>query len=125
MPSSPEYSKAWRKRNKARCAEYSRKNRPRYQQWRDDNKLRIKNLNQIRLYGITLEQRDAIFMSQNYKCAACGDAAGTRKGWTTDHDHDTGKVRGILCQPCNLIAGHAVDSPKHLRLVADYLEKYK
>lgn len=42
-----------------------------------------------------------------------------------DHCHATGKWRGWLCSPCNLILGKAKDSPERLRALADYIESYK
>lgn len=39
-----------------------------------------------------------------------------------DHDHETGMFRGWLCNHCNLVLGHAKDSPDRLRALANYLE---
>lgn len=53
-------------------------------------------------------------------CEVCG-----REDLTLciDHDHETGKFRGWLCELCNKALGSAKDSPKILRKLADYLEK--
>lgn len=55
-------------------------------------------------------------------CDCCG-------GWTErmsiDHNHDTGKVRGLLCRDCNLILGYIQDDPKRLVMLMEYLEKHK
>lgn len=40
-----------------------------------------------------------------------------------DHDHNTGKVRGFLCDRCNVVLGRVKDDPKLLRQLAEYLEK--
>lgn len=40
-----------------------------------------------------------------------------------DHDHNTGHIRGILCQACNVTLGKMNDSPELLRAAAAYLEK--
>lgn len=42
-----------------------------------------------------------------------------------DHDHDTGKPRGVLCRPCNLAIGNMRDRPDLLRAAADYLERHR
>lgn len=42
-----------------------------------------------------------------------------------DHDHATGKPRGILCRTCNLALGNMRDKPELLRAAAAYLERSK
>jgi len=74
-------------------------------------------------YGITVAQRDALFEAQGKKCAICGSAdQKSKSGWHTDHDHKTGKVRGILCQPCNLMLGAIDDDKAALAAAIKYLE---
>lgn len=60
-----------------------------------------------RLYGITLVQWTAILDAQGGCCALCRRAlAGlSAKSVHTDHDHATGRVRGILCNGCNFAMG--------------------
>lgn len=57
-------------------------------------------------YGITIDEERKIFKDQGYKCKICKAplelASKGRKNMTNlDHDHLTGKVRGILCTRCN------------------------
>lgn len=63
-------------------------------------------------YGITLAEYNAMLAAQDGKCAICqrttdGDMY-VRKGATfcVDHNHDSGKVRGLLCHDCNLAVGY-------------------
>jgi hypothetical protein len=39
-----------------------------------------------------------------------------------EHDHKTGRVRGVACWACNTLLGKASDNPTRLRQAADYLE---
>ena len=79
----------------------------------------------LRKYGLTQEQWEAMFEAQGRRCASCGvDDPGSSYGWHTDHCHDTGVVRGILCLKCNRGIGF-LNSPEHLRKCADWLELWE
>lgn len=54
-----------------------------------------------RRYGITLEEYEKMFAEQDGKCAICKGVCPTGRNLAVDHDHDTGKVRGLLCSRCN------------------------
>ena len=75
-------------------------------------------------YGISLDEWEKQFAEQGEVCAICGiDYPAGAKGWSTDHDHETGQFRGILCVRCNRGLGSFLDSPSALRAAADYLEE--
>lgn len=52
-------------------------------------------------YNITLKQYDQMFEVQNGVCAICGQTNLDNKRLSIDHDHKTGKIRGLLCTGCN------------------------
>lgn len=74
-------------------------------------------------YGISVEEYNALFASQDGKCAICGtdQPGGRRYRLAVDHCHDTGKVRGLLCNNCNLGLGKFNDDPDLLRKALAYL----
>ena len=62
-----------------------------------------------RLYGLTLDQFEQMENAQCNLCALCnrppkGTSRRTKR-LVVDHDHKTGAVRGLLCQPCNRALG--------------------
>jgi hypothetical protein len=58
-------------------------------------------------YGMTVDEWNQIFEAQNRSCAICFITEEEYKGkWHTDHNHETGSVRGILCAKCNLMVGY-------------------
>jgi hypothetical protein len=64
-----------------------------------------------------------MFEAQGRRCAVFGCTdPGSKRGWHTDHDHVTKKVRGIVCQRCNLMLGGARDSRGVLAAGIRYLE---
>lgn len=69
-------------------------------------------------YGITPEYYEELFHKQNGKCAICGTS---KEKLVIDHDHKTGKVRGLLCHNCNRGLGKFRDSPRTMLRVIDYL----
>lgn len=84
-----------------------------------------KNLRRCRLkkYGLTPMTYAAMFIAQDACCAICHTDVSGSKGWTVDHDHRTGKVRGVLCGNCNTMLGHAKDDVVTLRNAITYLSK--
>ena len=79
-------------------------------------------------YGLSLDDFDKLVISQGGVCAICKRSAAEAGGRGTvlhvDHCHATGKVRGLLCSPCNTALGFFQDNPERLRVAADYLEKH-
>jgi hypothetical protein len=108
-------SKKYRETSAEQRAEYAKKHY-------SENPYRDKDTQLFRLYGITLNQFNYLVKLQDDKCAICGTAnPGTRKNWNVDHDHNTGKVRGLLCWSCNSGIGKLKDDPTLLVKAATYL----
>lgn len=75
---------------------------------------------------MTVEQYEAALTQQGGTCAICKTVSNIDgKNFCVDHDHTTGKVRGLLCHKCNAALGHFKDSTALLLKAADYLEGYK
>lgn len=71
-------------------------------------------------YGINRQQYKFLVINQDNKCAICGDEFLSTPH--IDHDHSTGKVRGLLCRRCNIGLGKFKDSVIELRSAISYLE---
>lgn len=78
----------------------------------------------VRKYGMTLDGYRELSDSQNGKCAICGNDNGGIS-LCIDHDHKTGKVRGLLCTLCNKGLGHFEDDKLLLLSAIDYLEAHE
>lgn len=75
-------------------------------------------------YGITFEDFDTLYELHQGRCHICqSPLERDHKETHVDHDHTTGKVRGILCRGCNHGLGHFRDSPDALRAAIAYLER--
>lgn len=79
-----------------------------------------------RKYGIGHADYDRMLKAQGGGCALCGkrpeEQARYSKYLHVDHNHDTGEVRGLLCDQHNLLLGRFNDDPVLLRRAVDYLE---
>jgi hypothetical protein len=73
----------------------------------------------LKVYGLTLEERDAMIAAQGGVCAICEKHEAVH----VDHDHATGAVRGVLCFRCNAALGQVADSSETLRRMIDYIER--
>lgn len=80
-------------------------------------------LHETRLRKLGWFQARQIFeVSQSSLCAICGQTCSTGQRLCVDHDHATGKMRGLLCRKCNSGLGQFGDDPEMLRAALSYLE---
>lgn len=73
-------------------------------------------------FGITETEYMSLFESQSGACKICERSLLTDLTPHIDHDHSTGKVRGILCGNCNTGLGLFADSRRLLSAAIDYLD---
>lgn len=116
---------------------YNEKRRERYkndEEYRKEIRKKVKDYQKshpemrlaqrLRQYGITPDEYRNILEKQDGKCAICGSEIGNSEGdrLYVDHNHKTGKVRGILCSNCNTGIGKFHDSTELLKNAIYYLE---
>ncbi|OFW52614.1 MAG: hypothetical protein A2146_03735 [Actinobacteria bacterium RBG_16_67_10] len=107
-----------RRRNTVYCSADCKK-RAMDVRWRAKSPLYMREY----LYGIKPAEFDALLDSQGGRCAICRtETAGGKGGWHVDHDHATGRIRGLLCHGCNIALGYFRDDPDRLRAAMAYLE---
>ena len=98
-----------------------------HKSWRDKNREHVKQCAKVnelkRFYGLTLEDVSTMISEQGGKCAACGEFPDDTRPLMVDHDHRTGRVRGMLCNSCNLALGRARESINRLRGLILYMER--
>jgi hypothetical protein len=94
-----EKQRAWKKAHPDKVRAYNLKHRLKYR------------------YGIT-DGCEQLLAEQGGVCAICG----REHALVVDHNHTTGKVRGMLCQRCNTGLGYFEDAAMLLRKAADYID---
>jgi hypothetical protein len=75
------------------------------------------------LYGITTDEYNNMALLQNGRCLICGQEPSDGKALRVDHNHSTGKIRGLLCFNCNIGLGMFNDNPDLLAVAAEYLRR--
>jgi len=106
-----QYHQVHRKRENVYTRQYYQKNKRRW----------LKH--DLKKFGLTLGQYDILFESQGGRCAICQRRQSEFKiRLAVDHDHATGRVRGLLCADCNRVLGMMEDSTDRLQNAVDYLE---
>lgn len=105
----PHYMRDWNRRKRLEDPDYMRRQ------------------HLLREYGITMEQFYELKRQQGGVCAICGRVApgtyGNNKELHVDHDHRTGRIRGLLCPPCNKALGLLGDTLEQLKKAVAYLER--
>jgi nitrate/TMAO reductase-like tetraheme cytochrome c subunit len=112
-----KYNRKYRKLNLKKEKERRRLYYAKYK-YKERNKFLIER------YGITYEQYMDMVKQQKNKCKICKRHRSTFKNTlNVDHDHITGKVRGLLCTSCNRGIGYLADSIKLLKEAIIYLQE--
>ena len=93
-----------------------------HKNWRKHNARLVRNTNYKRKFGITIDDFDEILKKQGGACALCGKHEWNGKRISVDHDHNSGKVRGLLCNRCNTALGALGDTVESIEKVLQYLK---
>ena len=111
-------AKAWQKANPERVNAYHRERRT-----RPEVKARERAGHLKRKFGITPETYNEMLEAQGGVCAICGRPPRDNISLHVDHEHGTGRVRGLLCFRCNNALGDFDDDPVLLRQAIEYLAR--
>lgn len=124
-----EASREWKRQHRARSPEEAEERRlaanerARIMREHDLNR-HDKQL--LKRYGADLGTFDLLMVLQNGRCAICGALPGEVDGARRlhlDHNHETGKIRGLLCMLCNQGLGRFRDDVSLLQAAIDYLQQ--
>lgn len=112
-----EYAKSYDRRRKVKQREES----PGYRE-----RMKVdRKMFHLKKFGLTKDDFDKLLDQQGGGCACCGRKMNAVKGrrFAVDHDHKTGKVRGLLCHNCNLGIGQLGDDLDGVLRAVDYLRR--
>ena len=101
------------------------RNKARYEANRDAEAARKKVRYYESKYGLATDDVARMIKAQGNRCLCCKTLFGLMRAHQprVDHCHKTGRVRGILCDHCNMVLGNVHDNPELLRALARYLEQ--
>lgn len=95
------------------------------QKWRDEGTLQARDraYNLKSSHGLSLEDYQTMLEKQLGKCATCLLPPDAKSKFVlhVDHNHATGKIRGLLCADCNLSLGKVKDEVDTLKRMIIYL----
>lgn len=134
-----EVRRAYRAKNRERIRELNRQSAARHPETQARNKQRKRpkrpktpasiqtyRRHWLRRYGLTIQAYEALVASQGGACASCGKVPPPTHrgcGLRIDHCHTTNRVRGLLCNECNVAAGMLYDNAERADALARYLRK--
>jgi hypothetical protein len=142
-----EYLRRWKEANKDKVSEHGKrtyskhhdervlKNREYYNKNREEiqekvrekrkeDPLRYKEHNLRSDHDMSLKAFVGLFMSQDCRCAICQTPFQNYQSACVDHDHQSGKIRALLCSKCNMAIGLFQDDFRIVREAARYLARY-
>ena len=115
-------------RHKAYCISHQEESRAKSAAhgkiYRATHKEHLRWLDKKLRYGLSRADFDTLLEKQGGACAVCKKADWNGRGPMVDHNHETGKVRGLLCVKCNVSVGMVNDDPKIAQALTDYLRTW-
>jgi hypothetical protein len=78
----------------------------------------------LKNHGLTAQEYSVMLEKQAGLCAICTKVNQNGRKLAIDHNHTTGKIRGLLCSNCNVGLGHFKDNLKLLSRAGSYLQVY-
>lgn len=104
-----------------KCKQYSSNEK---QRQNPEARERQRAANLMKKFGMTVAEYDALLEAQQSACAICRSSEPRGRGrFHVDHDHNTGTVRGLLCNECNAGLGKFKDDPQLLEAAMTYLAR--
>jgi hypothetical protein len=116
---------SWCKKCKTKYTLEARKKSKTYKQYQKSIYWQRREWNLKKKFGITLKDYDNLLKSQDYSCYICGKLQSEiNKHLDVDHNHKTGKIRGLLCAYCNrMLLRYLRDNKLHAIGLIKYLTK--
>lgn len=134
---SREAARQYRLKNKDKCRDYDQQYRDEKRakiadyrkRYNEKNRIKIRKWNAInsrfRKFGITEDDYNQMFMSQDGKCSICKRHQNDlKRSLAVDHCHRTGRIRGLLCGSCNSAIGYMKDDIIILESAIEYLRSW-
>ena len=124
-----EYNKTHREQRLAQYKKYNsthKEQRKKYnKEYQKTHKEYLKQYFIKYKYGLSKTEYDNLLLSQNNRCAICKEPLDSQNPHNViiDHNHLTGKIRGILCRKCNLAIGQLRDNPEYAYNAFLYLKE--
>lgn len=109
-------NRTWRQKN-------PEKSRAASKRWAEANADRVRDRRLQRKFGITLAQYNQMLADQKNTCAICKGPPSGKGAFHVDHDHISGKVRGLLCLSCNTAIGLLRERTDLAYSLVAYLER--
>ena len=107
-------AREWYKNNKKHFIQRMKK-------YRKENPDVVKNSRLKERFGLTLEHHTHLIKSQKGRCAICEQ----KRKLCVDHNHVTGKVRGLLCNQCNFAIGCFYENEANMLKAVKYLRTHR
>lgn len=107
----------------AKRQEWGQDNKDHLNEWRRNNWVQAGR--RLKRRGATQDLYDKLYEAQKGCCAICNEPEEKFSWLCIDHDHDTGRIRGLLCPNCNRGIGLLKDNAALLERAAEYIKTAK